>query len=312
MSPKRVIILAAVALVVYGVVAVWVLKNFELPEIHGASWFYLVAALAAYMGAMWCYGLLFRESVKQSGDEVAPWSAFKAALVGAGVARLIPAGGAITPVALAWAVRGETDRAAGPALRTVMLNYAGLLVMAGGGLLVARPREGSQIASVSLVFVAPFVLIAGIALMFGSGKLASLNRYLPRILRERLASSVVNHAPGLESQAYIWTRLALEGVSLWLVLEAFSLDINGFQVMASFAVSSLAGGLPGTPGGLGVTEVGLALILAAYGIPAAMTAVAIIVFRVISYWIPAALGFLAGGTTFLKSKEAEEAAEASR
>lgn len=43
-----------------------------------------------------------------------------------------------------------------------------------------------------------------------------------------------------------------------------------------------------------------------------MTAVAIIVFRVISYWIPAALGFLAGGTTFLKSKEAEEAAEASR
>lgn len=236
MSPKRVIILAAVALVVYGVVAVWVLKNFELPEIHGASWFYLVAALAAYMGAMWCYGLLFRESVKQSGDEVAPWSAFKAALVGAGVARLIPAGGAITPVALAWAVRGETDRAAGPALRTVMLNYAGLLVMAGGGLLVARPREGSQIASVSLVFVAPFVLIAGIALMFGSGKLASLNRYLPRILRERLASSVVNHAPGLESQAYIWTRLALEGVSLWLVLEAFSLDINGFQVMASFAV----------------------------------------------------------------------------
>lgn len=314
MSPKRVIAFAAVALVVYGGVAVWVLNqpDFEIPEIRGTAWIYLVLALVAYLGAMWFYGLLFRESVHRSGGEVKAWSAFKAALVGAGVARLIPAGGAITPVALAWAVRGETERAAGPALRTVMLNYAGLLIMAGGGLLVARPREGTQVASVSLVIVAPIVLIVGLVLMFGSGKLASLNKYLPRFVRNRLASSVVNHAPGLESQAYVWARLALEGVTLWLVLEAFSLDINGFQVMASFAVSSLAGGLPGTPGGLGVTEVGLALILAAYGIPGTRTAVPIIVFRMISYWVPAALGFLAGGTTFLKSKEAEEAAEVSR
>lgn len=312
MSPKRVLILAIVALVVYGGVAVWVLQNFELPVIRGTAWIYLTLALVSYMGAMWFYGLLFRDSVRQSNGTVKPWSAFKAALVGAGVARLIPAGGAITPVALAWTVRDETERAAGPALRTVMLNYAGLLIMAGGGLLIARPREGTEVASVSLVVIAPFVLIAGVALMFGSGKLASLNKYLPRFARERLASSVVDHAPGLQSQAFVWARLAMEALSLWLVLEAFSLDINGFQVMASFAVASLAGGLPGTPGGLGVTEVGLALILAAYGIPPGRTAVPIIVFRVISYWVPAALGFLAGGTTFLKSKEAEEAAEANR
>lgn len=311
MSPKRVLILAISAFVIYGAVAVWVVRNFDIPEIRGTAWIYLVLAVAAYIGAMWFYGLLFRESIRQSNGQIRPWSAFKAALVGAGVARLIPAGGAITPVAMAWTVRDETEVAAGPALRTVMLNYAGLLVMAGGGLLVARPREGTQIASVSLVFVAPFVLVAGIALMFGSGRLASLNRYLPRFLRERLASSVVNHPPKLESQLYVWTRLALEGVALWLVLEAFALDINGFQVMASFAVSSLAGGLPGTPGGLGTTEIGLALILAAYGVPAARTAVPIIVFRVISYWLPAALGFLAGGTTFLRSSEAESAEVAS-
>lgn len=312
MSPKRVLILAVAALVVYTGVAIWVVRNYEMPEVRGTAWIYLSLALLAYLGALWFYGLLFRESVRESGGSIRPWSAFKAALVGAGVARLIPAGGAITPVALAWTVRDETEKAAGPALRTVMLNYAGLLVMAGGGLLIARPREGAQIASVSLVVIAPFVLVAGVALMFGSGKLASLNKHLPRFARERLAGSVVNHPPGLQSQAYIWARLGLEAASLWLVLEAFALDINGFQVMASFAVSSLAGGLPGTPGGLGVTEVGLALILAAYGVPSQVTAVPIIIFRVISYWIPAALGFLAGGTTFLKSSAAEEAAEASR
>jgi uncharacterized membrane protein YbhN (UPF0104 family) len=309
-SPKRVVIFAVVALVVYGAISAWVLQRYELPPLDTRAWLLIFASTAAHIGAIWFYGLLFKESVGESGDRITAWLAFKAAMVGAGVARLIPAGGAITPVAMAWVVRQDTDRGAGPALRTVMLNYAGLLIMAGGGLLIARPVQDTRISTVSLVVIAPFVLIAGIALMFGSGKLATLNRYLPRFARERLKHSMVNHAPGWETQAYIWARLALECLCLWLALYAFSIQINGFQVMASFAVSSLAGGLPGTPGGLGVTEVGLALILAAYGIPPSQTAVAIIVFRVISYWVPAALSFLAGGTTFLKSKEAEAAAEA--
>src|SRR5690606_26464699 len=142
-------------------------------------WIYLVLALVAYLGAMWFYGLLFRESVHRSGGEVKAWSAFKAALVGAGVARLIPAAGAITPGARAGAVRGETERAAGPPRRVVLLNDAGLLIMAGAGLLVARPREGAQVASVSLVIVAPIVLIVGLVRMFGSGKLVSLSKGLP-------------------------------------------------------------------------------------------------------------------------------------
>ena len=308
MSPKRVFSIAAIAVVIYTAVAIWVLNNFEIPPIRGTAWIYLTLAVVAYMGAIWFYGLLFRESVDEvANGSLRPWTSFKAAMVGAGVARLIPAGGAITPVALAWTVRDETDMAAGPAVRTVMLNYAGLLILAGAGLLLARPRVGTEVASVSLVFIAPFVLIAGVVLMFGSGKLATLNRYLPAFVRSRLAPSAVNHPPRLESQAYIWARLGLEAGALWLVLEAFAVNVTGFQAMASFAVASLAGGLPGTPGGLGVTEVGFALILAAYGIPAGITAVPILVFRVISYWLPAALGFLAGGTTFLRSDEAKAA-----
>src|SRR5690554_8053665 len=131
---------------------------------------------------MWFYGLLFRESVHRSGGEVKAWSAFKAALVGAGVARLIPAGGAITPVALAWAVRGETERAAGPALRTVMLNYAGLLIMAGGGFLVVRPREGTQVAPAGRVIGAPGGQHLGLGLTFRPGPPASLNKYPPRFV----------------------------------------------------------------------------------------------------------------------------------
>jgi len=305
-----VILIAVIAAVIYAGVAIWVLNNFEVPPINRAAWTYIFLAAVSQISAKWFFGLLFRESVQEVSGNLRPWSAFKAALVGAGVARLIPAGGAITPVAMAWTVRDETAVAAGPALRTVLLNYAGLLMMAGGGLLLARPRESAQIASVSLVVLAPFVLLVGLLLMFGSGRLQTLNKYLPRFVRTWLEGSVANHAPKLESQAYIWARLTLEAGALWLVLEAFGIGVNGFQVMAAFAVASLAGGLPGTPGGLGITEVGLALILAAYGIPAAITAVPILVFRIISYWLPAALSFLAGGTTFLRS-DAAHAAEIS-
>jgi uncharacterized membrane protein YbhN (UPF0104 family) len=304
-SPKRVFIIAGITAAIYAAVAYWVLNNFEIPPIRGAAWVFLVAAVICQISAKWFFGLLFREAIQEVGGDVKPWSAFKAAMVGAGVARLIPAGGAITPVAMAWTVRDETDVAAGPALRAVLLNYAGLLMMAGGGLLIARPRESAQIASVSLILAAPFVLIAGLVLMFGSGRLPTLIRFLPAFLRKRLESSVIDHAPGLESQAYLWIRLLLEAAALWMVLEAFGISVTPFQVMASFAVSSIAGGLPGTPGGLGVTEVGLALILAAYGIPATITAVPILVFRVVSYWLPAALSLLAGGTTFLRSDTAK-------
>jgi uncharacterized membrane protein YbhN (UPF0104 family) len=307
-SSKRVLWIAGISAVVYVAIAYFVLSSDEItfPEMSSSAWGLVVAAGIAQIAAKWFFGMLFRESIEETGQTVRRWSAFKAALVGAGIARMIPAGGAITPVGMSWTVRDETEGStAGAAIRTVLLNYAGLLIMTGVGLFFARPNESAQIASISLFVLAPFVLVAGLGLMFGSGKLGTITKYLPRVVREKLAESTIDHLPKLESNLYMWSRLLLEAAALWLVLVAFGIDVNGFQVLAAFGVASLAGGLPGTPGGLGVTEVGLAFILAAYGIPPATAAVPILIFRVISYWLPAALGFFAGGTTFLSSADAK-------
>jgi uncharacterized protein (TIRG00374 family) len=120
---------------------------------------------------------------------------------------------------------------------------------------------------------------------------------------------MINHLPGWESQIYIWARLLLEAAVLWLVMQAFGIDVSVSEALAAYAASQLVGGLPGMPGGLGVTEGALALILAAYGYPASTTVAPILVYRVVSYWLPAGLSFLAGGSTFLKSPEAKAAAE---
>jgi uncharacterized membrane protein YbhN (UPF0104 family) len=267
-----------------------------------------VLAGAVQISAKWFFGLLFRESVRKTGGEIRAWSAFKAALVGAGVARMIPAGGAITPVAMSWAVREEADGSAGAGIRTVLLNYSGLLILTGVGLLFARPKESAQIASISLFVLAPFVLVAGLAFMFGSGKLGTLVRFLPKFVREKLEQTTIDHLPGWESQIYIWARLLLEAGALWIVLFAFGIEVNAFQALAAFGVSQLAGGLPGTPGGMGVVEGALTFVLvAAYGFPVSAIIAPVLVFRVISFWLPAALGFLAGGSTFLRSEAAKKA-----
>lgn len=119
---------------------------------------------------------------------------------------------------------------------------------------------------------------------------------------------MVNHTPGWESQLYVWVRLALEVTALWLVMAAFNIDLGMFEAVAIFAASQLIGGLPGTPGGLGIAEFGMGVVMAAYGYPARIAVAPILVYRVVNYWLPAGLSLLAGGSTFLVSEEAKAAA----
>lgn len=308
MTPRRVLLLAVIAAVMYAGVGYWVVTNFDIPPMRGSAVALVAFAVVCQIAAKWFFGLLFRESAQEAGEDLPLWSAFKAALVGAGVARLIPAGGAITPIAMAWTVRDEAEGTAGAAIRATFLNYGGLLMITGLGLLVARPIDDRlAVGSVSLVVLAPFVFVAGVAVMFGSGKLGTISKYLPEFLRRRLQESMVNHLPGLQTQLLVWARVALEASALWLVLLAFGIDVTGFQALAAFGASAIVGGLPGMPGGLGVTEGTLAVILAAYGLPVSSTIAPVLVFRVVSYWLPAGLGFLAGGSTFLASEEAKSA-----
>jgi len=307
-NPKRVVWVAGLAAVAYIAAAIWVVNSdfIDIPPLSGSALALVLAAGVSQIAAKFFFGLLFRESVQEAGGRLKRWSAFKAALVGAGIARLIPAGGAITPVGMSWTVRDEVDGGStGPAVRTVLLNYAGLLMMTGVGLFIAR--VDIPIFKLSLFVLSPFIFLLGLVLMFGSGKLGTLSRYLPRFVREKVKDAVIDHLPGVESQLYIWARLFLEAGALWLVLIAFGIEMDGFQVMAAFGASALAGGLPGPPGGVVIVEGTLGLILVAYGVPAAAVVAPVLVFRVISYWLPSGLGLLAGGSTFLSSDAARKA-----
>lgn len=95
-------------------------------------------------------------------------------------------------------------------------------------------------------------------------------------------------------------RLVAETAVLGIVLAAFELKIEPVVVAAAFGVSQLAAGIPGTPGGIGFAEAGLVGALARFGFGPTTTIAPVLVFQIVSYWLPAEAGLAAGSAAFLR------------
>jgi uncharacterized membrane protein YbhN (UPF0104 family) len=299
---RTILIVASVAALLYATALIGALLNLDVPDLSALDSLMLVGAVVAQLSAIYAFGRQFRHGVIETGGNLRPTSAFKAALVGAGVARLIPAGGAVTPVAMAWIVRREARATGGSAVRATILNYAGLLTGTGFALLWVINRGLYRSLEAGIWVVGIIALAIGLALMFGTRWIGLLANRLPERLRNMLGPPTDSHIPDLPSQLWLWTRLVLETLALFLVMEAFDLHLTPMQAAASFGISQLAGGLPGTPGGIGFTEAGLVGALAAFAYPPELTLAPVLVFRVVSYWIPFVSGLVAGGSAFLREE----------
>ena len=65
---------------------------------------------------------------------------------------------------------------------------------------------------------------------------------------------------------------------------------NPSLVLLAYAVAGLLALIPITPGGLGIVEAGLSALLILAGIPSGQAVLATLTYRIISYWLPAAVG----------------------
>ena len=144
------------------------------------------------------------------------------------------------------------------------------------------------------------LVVLGVGLVGFGSRLRILLPLIPHRFRDRAQTLLNDHAMSLRAWVLLITRVVLEAATLGLTLEAFGRALPPSQVVAAFAGSQLIGGVPGTPGGLGVTEAGLVGFLVYFGIPAAAAAGPVLVFRLISYWLPAIGGVAAGGNAFLR------------
>ncbi|MGQ0848230.1 MAG: lysylphosphatidylglycerol synthase transmembrane domain-containing protein [Actinomycetota bacterium] len=299
---RSVLVAAGIAAILYAGALVFALNRLELPPFGVVAWLIVGSAALVQMAAKWMFGMQFRHGLAENGTQLHPRQAFRAALVGAGVARLIPAGGAITPVAMSWMVRREARSAGGAAVRATVLNYAGLLIGTGFALLWVINRGLYESLEAGTWVIGVVALLIGLLLMFGTRWIGLAARRLPKWLAELIGPPAESHVPDAQSQMWLWARLALEAVALFLAMQAFGIHLTPMQTFAAFGVSQMVGGLPGTPGGIGFAEAGLVAALAAVGFPAEITVAPTLVYRVVSYWLPAIAGLVAGGSSFLRAE----------
>ena len=85
---------------------------------------------------------------------------------------------------------------------------------------------------------------------------------------------------------------AFDNAVLWATFQAFDYSPPITVILMGYLIGQLGGLLP-LPGGLGGIDGGLIGTLIVYGTPAATTAAAVLVYRVILFWLPLLLGAVA-------------------
>lgn len=86
----------------------------------------------------------------------------------------------------------------------------------------------------------------------------------------------------------------LGAAMLWAALAAVGGGNRPVVALVVYAISTLFGIVGVLPGGLGFVEVGAVAVLVSFGTPVGIAAAAVVVFRVLQFWLPLAVGVLVG------------------
>jgi len=171
-----------------------------------------------------------------------------------------------------------------------VLLLIGFAAIAGaGGKTAIRPPTWAYFVGAGLL------LLAGIVVAIPAGR---------RMLRARLSPTFRQVLPRLVEVAQQPRKLA-EGIGGALLLSgayiaclatcvaAFGTSVPIAKIGFVYLTGSALGSIIPTPGGLGAVEAALTTGLTAAGVPSAVAVSAVLLFRLITFWLPIPLGWVA-------------------
>jgi putative heme transporter len=227
------------------------------------------------------------------------------------IANSLPGGSVFAPIFSFRQFRrwGADQAVAGwSVLATLVVGSVTLTVVAASGALVA----GADGASLDLV--APIVGVLILALAAGAlfaheralewtvAAVVRLSRRLTGRPRDKVAARidgimvrlrVVHLSPG-QVAGVLWWGLAnwvLDCSCLALSFLAVGAGVPWKGLLLAYGAGQLAANLPITPGGLGVVEGSLTIAIVAFGGATTSTVLAVLLYRVISFWLTLPLGW---------------------
>ena len=176
---------------------------------------------------------------------------------------------------------------AGGVARLVIVASVAALVGASGVIRVEVPSAPGFIAGA--LAVAAILAGAAIALRRRSSRavapVVSAARDLAAVVRQPRRAAVLF---GNSAVLTISSGLALAASAV-----AVGVDVSLVSVMAVYLGGTAVASLSPTPGNIGAVEMALSAGLTAVGVPSAMAVAAVLVYRLLTFWLPIVPGFVA-------------------
>jgi putative heme transporter len=248
----------------------------------------LLLGLVLQIAALFCYSLLTKAALGESGDHLSNMRMFRIQMSTKALSNLVP-GGSAAGSALGYrllTLSGVRGPDAGFALATAGLGSAVVLnLILWCGLIVSIPIRGVN-AIYGIAAVAG-ILIMGVAgavvfgLMEGQGRSERVVRWTAGKFRlnEDRAANVLHHLADrlddliadrvLLKRVLFWATLnwLLDAASLWVFIRAFGSSVGVDGLIVAFGLANVLAVVPITPGGLGIVEWVYIPTLVGFGVP---------------------------------------------
>jgi uncharacterized protein (TIRG00374 family) len=265
-------------------------------------------ALAVALEAMSCvsYVLMFRPIFCTN----MPWrTSWEIGLAELGAGSIVPASGAGGLALGAWILREGGMPAERIASRSVAfflikssVNFIAVAVL---GTVMALGLVGPDLslwltavpAVASMFVIAAILVVPRLGVGDPAGPDAGRTRKALREVRKALVGGTGEAVQIVRSRNLLVITGSLgywawDNAVLWATFHAFGFSPPITVILLGYLIGQLGGLLP-LPGGLGGIDGGLIGTLIVYGTPAAPTAAAVLVYRVILFWLPLLVGSLA-------------------
>lgn len=320
-DPRRVAL--TFALVLLGFAGIYLLLpkiiGFEdaLQKLSEGSWPWFAVAVAFNVAAFAAYVALFRGIIGENVVNLNWRESYQITMAGLAASRLLSAGGAGGVVLSYWALRKAGMERAEAARRMVafmVLLYSVyvIAVIVFGVLLRVGVLAGRAPVSVTLIPAAIagalLLILVLLALIPGDlqGRLTFDGQSRVVKLLVRLSSVPATVAQGIRTaRSYLRHprkgALAAGGAVgfwaanigiLWASFEAFGESVPvGVLVMGFFV--GMVGNLIPDPAGVGGVDAGLIGTFVIFGIPASTVIAAVLIYRLIAFWMPLPPGIIA-------------------
>jgi uncharacterized protein (TIRG00374 family) len=265
-------------------------------------------ALAVVLEAMSCvsYVLMFRPIFCPS----MPWrTSWEIGLSELAAGSIVPASGAGGLALGAWILRTggmPTERIASRSVAFFLIKSSvNFIAVAVLGAVMALGLLGPHLSPwlTAVPAVAALLVLAGVLVVprLGVGRAASADAgrvsNATQAVRTALVGGTAEAVQIIRSRNLLVITGSLgywawDNAVLWATFHAFGFSPPITVILMGYLIGQLGGALP-LPGGLGGIDGGLIGTLIVYGTPAAAAAAAVLVYRVILFWLPLLLGAVA-------------------